>query len=279
MLLKSLKLKDFRQFRGEQTIDFATDSRRNVTIILGENASGKTSLAQAFTWCLYGKTDFEDPILLCKATSQPMLPGQEETVRVELSLMHSGTDYTVISEQRYRKNPNGAIQSVGQRKFVIAFKGKDGQQEFIPELQSDSHMKEILPHELSKYFFFDGERIGNMSKELRKGKSREFAEAVRSLLGLSAFTAAMYHLKGQGTSKSVLRSYDDKYDVKADSRIADLEAQLLQDINQLGIGPQGLGGDTTALAVNMEVFPTHIASLPVAVSLNCHSTRRAVVTI
>ena len=65
----------------------------------------------------------------------------------------------------------------------------------------------------------------------------------------------------------------------ADSRIADLEAQLLQDINQLGIGPQGLGGDTTALAVNMEVFPTHIASLPVAVSLNCHSTRRAVVTI
>jgi fumarate hydratase subunit alpha len=65
----------------------------------------------------------------------------------------------------------------------------------------------------------------------------------------------------------------------ADSRIVDLEAQLLQDINQLGIGPQGLGGDTTALAVNMEVFPTHIASLPVAVSLNCHSTRRAVVTI
>ena len=65
----------------------------------------------------------------------------------------------------------------------------------------------------------------------------------------------------------------------ADSRIADLEAQLLQAINQLGIGPQGLGGDTTALAVNMEVFPTHIASLPVAVSLNCHSTRRAVVTI
>ena len=64
-----------------------------------------------------------------------------------------------------------------------------------------------------------------------------------------------------------------------DSRIADREAELFQAINQLGIGPQGLGGDTTALAVNMEVFPTHIASLPVAVSLNCHSTRRAVVTI
>lgn len=64
-----------------------------------------------------------------------------------------------------------------------------------------------------------------------------------------------------------------------DSAIAAKEAELLQVINQLGIGPQGLGGDITALAVNMEVYPTHIASLPVAVSLNCHSARRAVVRI
>jgi len=64
-----------------------------------------------------------------------------------------------------------------------------------------------------------------------------------------------------------------------DSAIAAKEGELLQVINQLGIGPQGLGGDITALAVNMEVYPTHIASLPVAVSLNCHSARRAVVRI
>jgi DNA sulfur modification protein DndD len=225
MLLKSLKLKDFRQFKGEQTIDFATDSFKNVTIILGDTGSGKTTLAQAFTWCLYGKTDFVDPILLCKATSQNMLPGQEETVRVELSLTHSGTDYVIISEQRYKKNHIG-IQTVGQRKFAIAYKGRDGQQEFVPDLQTDLRMKEILPPELSKYFFFDGERIGNMSKELSRGRSREFAEAVRSLLGLSAFIAAMHHLKGKGTSKSVLRSYDDKYDARTDSRISEYTQKI-----------------------------------------------------
>jgi fumarate hydratase subunit alpha len=76
--------------------------------------------------------------------------------------------------------------------------------------------------------------------------------------------------------KALLRPIDQP---NPDRRIADLEAQLLQDINKLGIGPQGLGGDTTALAVHMEVHPTHIASLPVAVSLNCHSARRAVVTV
>lgn len=61
--------------------------------------------------------------------------------------------------------------------------------------------------------------------------------------------------------------------------LAELESELLERINRLGIGPQGMGGDTTALAVNVEVYPTHIASLPVAVSLGCHSTRRVVITI
>lgn len=52
-----------------------------------------------------------------------------------------------------------------------------------------------------------------------------------------------------------------------------LESELLESINQLGIGPQGFGGRTTALAVNIEVCPTHIAGLPVAVNINCHVTR------
>ena len=57
---------------------------------------------------------------------------------------------------------------------------------------------------------------------------------------------------------------------------ADLEDKLLERINLLGIGPQGMGGTTTALGVNIEVFPTHIAGLPVAVNVNCHATRHAI---
>lgn len=55
----------------------------------------------------------------------------------------------------------------------------------------------------------------------------------------------------------------------------ELEAELLKEINALGIGPQGFGGKTTALAVNVEVAPTHIAGLPVAVNIGCHVTRHA----
>lgn len=56
---------------------------------------------------------------------------------------------------------------------------------------------------------------------------------------------------------------------------AELERELLEQINRLGIGPQGLGGQTTALSVAIEYMPTHIAGLPCAVNLNCHSARHA----
>lgn len=64
-----------------------------------------------------------------------------------------------------------------------------------------------------------------------------------------------------------------------DSYYAELEKELLMLINQLDIGPQGFGGKTTALAVNIETAPTHIAGLPVAVNIGCHVTRHSSVTI
>ncbi len=70
--------------------------------------------------------------------------------------------------------------------------------------------------------------------------------------------------------KALLRPVDER---NADSFYADLETELLEEINKLGIGPQGFGGLTTALAVNIETYPTHIAGLPVAVNINCHVTR------
>ena len=58
-----------------------------------------------------------------------------------------------------------------------------------------------------------------------------------------------------------------------DEFYSNLEKELLEDINNLGIGPQGFGGKTTAIGLNIETYPTHIAGLPVAVNINCHATR------
>ncbi|MBD5588843.1 fumarate hydratase [Clostridium botulinum] len=72
------------------------------------------------------------------------------------------------------------------------------------------------------------------------------------------------------SKKALLRSIDLRNKNKF---YKDLEEELLEKINSLGIGPQGFGGKTTALAVNIETFPTHIAGLPVAVNVSCHVTR------
>ena len=61
--------------------------------------------------------------------------------------------------------------------------------------------------------------------------------------------------------------------------IKEMEIELLEKINKTGIGPQGLGGKTTALAVNIETFATHIACMPIAVNISCHVTRHAVCEI
>ena len=65
-------------------------------------------------------------------------------------------------------------------------------------------------------------------------------------------------------------------DITMDLRMSDRSNKLLQKINATGIGPGGLGGSTTAFAVNINTYPTHIAGLPVAVNICCHVNRHAV---
>ncbi len=65
----------------------------------------------------------------------------------------------------------------------------------------------------------------------------------------------------------------------ANPEYARLEAEILELVNKTGVGPQGLGGTVTALAVNIEYFPTHIAGMPVAININCHATRHAEIEI
>ncbi|WP_425060427.1 L(+)-tartrate dehydratase subunit alpha [Sporomusa carbonis] len=72
--------------------------------------------------------------------------------------------------------------------------------------------------------------------------------------------------------QALLRPIDKR---SSHSEYANLEQELLDLINKTGIGPQGLGGRVTALAVNVEYYPTHIAGLPVAININCHATRHA----
>lgn len=225
MLIKRITLENFRQFKDVQSVDFSEDNVKNITIILGENGAGKTTFAQAFRWCLYGKTTFTDSILLNKEISQNLGPNKESFVRVSLKLIHNDTKYEISREQKYTTNATGELNTPNSSELKIKYRNPQGNTKFVEQKEVDLRIKEILPFELSNYFFFDGERIQNMSKEINDGKSAEFKDAVERLLGLSAFTITLNHLNGRSAS-SVIKSYNRDFDSKANSQIADLQDKL-----------------------------------------------------
>ena len=225
MLLKSIKLENFRQFRNE-SIDFAQgDDGKNVTIIIGENGSGKTTFAQAFFWCMYGETEFQDKIMLNKAVIKDLKPEETRNVKVELILQHGDVEYTLTREQAYQREYSGRLK-VGNTILNIAKKDDSGNTEYIRRTQCESVVQDILPKELSRYFFFDGERIEKMSKDISNSKkSADFAEAVKGLLGLNAMYSAIQHFNPR-YKNSVISSYDSSYDAHSNAKIKEYTQQI-----------------------------------------------------
>lgn len=225
MLLESIKLHNFRQFRDE-SIDFAQgENGKNVTIIIGENGTGKTTFAQAFFWCMYCETEFSDKTILNKVVAAEMRPGQEERVKVTLTLRHGAVGYTLIREQVYRKDYNNNVKG-DNTIFDIAIKDAGGNTTYVKKTQCEAEVKGILPKELSRYFFFDGERIEKMSKDISSGKkSTDFAEAVKGLLGLNGFISAIAHFNPR-SKNGVIGSYDSSFDAKSNKKISEYTATI-----------------------------------------------------
>lgn len=218
MLLESIKLENFRQFRNEY-IEFAQGSDgKNVTIIIGDNGTGKTTFAQAFFWCMYGETEFSDKNMLNKLVAAEMKPGQESKVQVTLKLTHGNVSYTLMREQTYRKDYSNRIKG-DNTVFDIAIKDANGNTSYVKKTLCEGEVKSILPKELFRYFFFDGERIEKMSKDISTGKkATDFAEAVKGLLGLNAMFSAIQHFNPR-IKNSVINSYESSYSAGSNTKI------------------------------------------------------------
>ena len=225
MLLKSIKIENFRQFVDEQ-IDFSTDPDQNVTLIIGENGTGKTTFAQAFFWCLYGETSFTDKVLLNRTVSERMTPDQKAVVKVTLRLIHGSADYEIIRTQEYKKSYSNKVTGANTV-LNISVKSADGNTHYLKPLECETEIKKILPKELSNYFFFDGERIEKMSKEIAAGrKSSSFASAVVGLTGLNATLAALDHLSPTKLATSVIGKFNDAYVGDSSGKIKALTAEI-----------------------------------------------------
>lgn len=232
MLLQTIELKNFRQFINEK-IDFSTDLQRNVTLIIGENGTGKTTFAQAFFWCFYGETDFTDKTMLNRVVAEQMTPDQKETVKVTVKLIHGSAEYEISRSQEYKKSYSNKIAGANTV-LNISIKSEDGNTRYLKPLECESEIKKILPRELANYFFFDGERIEKMSKEIASGrKSSGFANAVIGLTGLKATLSALEHLNPNATS-SVMGKFNAAYTGDSNGRIQKLTQEIEKYQDELG---------------------------------------------
>ncbi|OON90906.1 MAG: hypothetical protein ATN34_00840 [Epulopiscium sp. Nele67-Bin002] len=215
MLLKKLTLENFRQFNGKQSIEFSTDKTNNVTVVLAENGTGKTTLAQSFRWVLYEKTDFKAKKLINASLAERLEVGKSVTVAVTLELTHSNIDYTIKREQKYTK----ATKELKVEPSRLTMSKNTGvKQVMLTPAQAKLEIKRILPDNLSRYFFSDGERIERMGRELESDKSnKDFLDAVRGLLGLNTLAEAIDHLgtnRGTGVIGKLERRIDDRSNAK-----------------------------------------------------------------
>lgn len=232
MLLKKLTLYNFRPFKGKHELEFSTDKDKNVTLVMAENGAGKTTLAQAFQWALYGRTEgFENKSMLNSLVEKEMLAGTSETVKVELELVHNDIEYIISRTQNYRKDVNNEMKQDGSILDIIN-KQSDGQTNFNNPLKNISLVSSILPEPLSRYFFFDGERIGKMATEVSKGKSDEFKIAVQNLLGLTALKKATDHLKPT-SADSVIGRYNSQIDEYGDQQTRELRDKIYKSTEQI----------------------------------------------
>lgn len=100
MLIHSISMHDFRQFKGTQTLSFSCDKEKNVTVLLGDNTFGKTTILQAFNWCLYGiavfpKESNPDFLLNLETASENAGLNKKCEVVVTIVLSHKNIEYTI----------------------------------------------------------------------------------------------------------------------------------------------------------------------------------------
>ena len=101
MIIKELKMCNFRQYVGEQLIEFSTDPDKNVTVLIGINTSGKTTIIRAFEWCLYGKNGFDDQVLLNSEVRSNMNVGDTQETWVSVAFSFNDRVYTLKRKFKY----------------------------------------------------------------------------------------------------------------------------------------------------------------------------------
>lgn len=190
MKLQSIRLTNFRQFQGTQSFDLTSDSVKPVSLLFGANGAGKTTFLNAFTWALFG-TMSEDVEHADRMVSDSIWRGtaigSSAEVAVDLQFDHEGRDYRLLRSATLRKESDQ--QELPPPQVQLWTTKPNGSSEVVGAPQETIHS--ILPRGVSRFFFFNGERI---EKLVQKGAYAEVQKDIKVLLDLEQVERAIAHL-------------------------------------------------------------------------------------
>ncbi len=190
MKLHRITLTNFRQFKGEQPFDLRSDTLMPVTLLFGANGAGKTTLLNAFTWALYGSLsdDLEQQErLVTDSVWRATAAGGSASASVELVFDHEGQGYRLRRRITLRKE--GDHQAKAAPEVQLWMTSSDGSSEIVGAPQEK--IQSILPRSISRFFFFNGERI---EKLVEKSAYSEVQQDIKVLLDLEQVERALAHL-------------------------------------------------------------------------------------
>jgi len=206
MNLLKLRTNNWRNFYGEHELVFSNEKDKHVTLIHGQNGTGKTTMINAIKWCLYGVTpDFDKELNIVnnieiahwdtwkhKNENGKIIrtaPHETESeFEVELIFEHDGIEYRA-TRSAHQKDIKGKAVAPGKDTFCLFKKNSSGQQKLIDE--PNSAISNILPSELADYFLFSGEVVGKMLDSKGSG----YKNAVRDILGFTLSDIAIKDLE------------------------------------------------------------------------------------
>lgn len=187
MKLEFIRLEDFRQFYGQQDADFSAFDDLNVTVFHGVNGAGKTSLFSAINWCLYNAGVEDIGELISKRALAEAGEGETVTARVTIGFIHQASRY-IAKRSLTVRNSGRKGTSKGRTEFSLTRIKASGDAE---ELRNPiGYVNAILPANVRPYFFFDGEKMD----DLTRADNREVEEAIRNVMRLPALERAEDHL-------------------------------------------------------------------------------------
>lgn len=233
MLLKSIKLKNFRQYKSVH-MEFSIDKNKNITLVTGEMGFGKSTLEQAFRFVLYGYSEFDNDVLV-NSTAQEMCEiGKEISAEVTLEFKHLEKNYRLTRVQNYLKVAYNKI-IVGKVEVRALEIDKKGNTTPLGPIDALTIVDQLIPKELSDYFFVDGEKIEKMTKNIKEeNRQDDFIKVVKSMLGLNHMFEAIKHLekaKSQYTKELFALGGSDSTELErkislADRKIEGLRAEI-----------------------------------------------------